>query len=521
MRDKIISIVFVFLLLLPLAVSILEEDKTISRDEKRRLSSFPKFSFGLDSLEKFPKKFEKYFEDHFGLRDAIIRTYNYTAWKVFRVSPSDFVIVGHNGWYFFNANGSVYDYMGIHHYNELTKKKVTSVLNNRKTWLNAIGAKYIFLPAPNKEMVYDEFLPFGIRIHKGKSKYDQIVNYLKAHHFKNVIDTKTLMINKKGEGELFHKTDSHWNDNGVYQVYLEIIKKMQPWFPEMEPIEKGKKAKWVDNFSGDLTMLMNLRGRVTERASVRNFKSVCKKIQKRSMLEVNRLPGLRSLPTRSLPIEYRCNQNQRTAIIIHDSFGLALLPYLEQHFGRLISIRFMNFEVAKPFIANVKPDIVIDLRVARNIEKALRPDPELEQWVLLKKFDLLEKTLLYVDALNIEAYIHKHNGIALSRKKRNVLSFKKKNAAISLDLDLNQQVNNPANIKLAIESAQMGVLSFCYQPQNLGVAFKQCQHRNVTSGNNTIFLRIHQTAPQGVFTISSKNPGKYILKELIVKIEDS
>ncbi len=239
------------------------------------------------------------------------------------------------------------------------------------------------------------------------------------------------------------------------------------------------------------------------------------------MLEVNRLPGLRSLPARSLPIEYRCNQNQRTAIIIHDSFGLALLPYLEQHFGRLISIQFMNFEVAKPFIAHVKPDVVIDLRVARNIEKALRPDPELEQWVLLKKFDLLENTLLHVDALNMEASIHKRNGVELSRKKGNCLNFKKKNAAISLNFDLNQQVNNPADVKLAIESAQKGALSFCYQPQSLGKAFKQCQHRNVTSGNNTIFLRIHQAAPQGVFTISSKNPGKYILKELTVKVEDS
>lgn len=93
---------------------------------------------------------------------------------------------------------------------------------------------------------------------------------------------------------------------------------------------------------------------------------------------VKELSEYKDLKTQWLPVTNECEQQEYTAMLIHDSFGTPLRAYLSQHFRKITYIHYMNFEDAKPLVVSERPDVVIDLRVARNLEKALRPDPELE-----------------------------------------------------------------------------------------------------------------------------------------------
>ncbi len=74
-----------------------------------------------------------------------------------------------------------------------------------------LGIRYLYLPIPNKEAVYEEHLALILRKNKGYDSYSQIVDHLRAGgRFTDFIDTKELLV-RKNEAQLYFRTDSHWN----------------------------------------------------------------------------------------------------------------------------------------------------------------------------------------------------------------------------------------------------------------------------------------------------------------------
>ena len=92
------------------------------------------------------------------------------------------------------------DYLGGRQLGPRKLKSIYYLLQDRKHWLNSIGAEYIFLPVPNKEMIYDEYLPAHIRQNKGVTIYQQILRHLREkERFQDYIDVEQVMLNKKEE----------------------------------------------------------------------------------------------------------------------------------------------------------------------------------------------------------------------------------------------------------------------------------------------------------------------------------
>ncbi|MEE4164877.1 MAG: hypothetical protein V2I35_02680, partial [Desulfocapsaceae bacterium] len=375
----LLSVIFVLSISLPMSISFFSENASVSQTEKRALAQFPEIRLSPALLQEFPAAFDSYIEDHFGFRERIVRTHNYLLVSLFGVSPSAFVIVGSNDWYFFNADGSINDYLGSMKIGSRRLENIYYLLQDRTFWLNSIGSQYLFLPVPNKEMIYDEYLPAQIRQHKGESNYERVLGYLEEkQHFQGYIDLKQVMLKAKDEGLLYLRTDSHWNHDGTFLAYREIISKMRFWYPDMIALEKSPERKTIYNFSGDLSILMNLRGLITEDAPDVVVDTTCEARQLKRMDSIRTIPKYRDLETHRLPVEGGCETRKYTAVVLHDSFGRFLEPYLSQQFARVIYINFLNFEDAKEIIERERPDIVIDQRVARNLLKAVRPDNELQ-----------------------------------------------------------------------------------------------------------------------------------------------
>ena len=390
----VVSMLFVIFIASPMLVSVTSDTKTVSKAEKRKLAQFPKLTFSSSLLNTFPKQFEDYVDDHFGFRSQIVKKHNYTLCKIFKVSPSNMVTIGSDNWYFFNGDAAMLDYLGKIKYTDEQLAKTSRLLEDREEWLASLGIKYLFLPIPNKEPIYEEHLPYALQANRGKSKYEQIVGFAKQHSsFKNYIDVQQLLLDHKSENQLYLKTDSHWNHDGAYIVYQEIIQRMQKWFPDITPLELNSEKAWVDNFSGDLTDLMNLHGLVTEKAPDINIIKNCETKKTARLTSIKKLAAYKDLPNARLPTTSGCEKKKYKVLFIHDSFGQFLRPYFSQQFETVIFVNFLNFEVAKTLIKLEKPDIVIDERVGRNLEQALIPDPELEQTVLKMKFDRLTNIL--------------------------------------------------------------------------------------------------------------------------------
>ena len=93
----IVSLLFTIAIFIPLIIGFFENDKVISEVEKRTLSQLPEVPQTSEEIKAFPQVFEKYYTDHFGLRELFINYYNLVKYRL-ADSPSEDVTIGKNGW---------------------------------------------------------------------------------------------------------------------------------------------------------------------------------------------------------------------------------------------------------------------------------------------------------------------------------------------------------------------------------------------------------------------------------------
>lgn len=80
MKHKIITFLFIIYIFIFSILGIITKDNQISTSERRKLSTFPEFTF----TNEYVTKLDKYLLDHFPLRDtfrSIKASYNYNVLK--------------------------------------------------------------------------------------------------------------------------------------------------------------------------------------------------------------------------------------------------------------------------------------------------------------------------------------------------------------------------------------------------------------------------------------------------------
>lgn len=523
--DVFVSLLFIVVLLLPLLFSLPNRNVAVSAVEKRKLAEFPDFPRSAAALKSFPKQFEAWYEDHFGFREAIVRAHNYTLLKIFGISPHDMVVAGSDGWYFFNADGAISDYLGRVRYNRKQLERIAWTLQNRSEWLRSLGIRYLYLPVPNKEAVYEEHLPLILRKNKGYDSYSQIVDHLRAGgRFTDFIDTKELLVSKKNEAQLYFRTDSHWNYDGSGLVYRAIVSRLQQWFPDIRPLEEKDGKEWEEGFSGDLAVLMNLGGLVTETAPALNILEECDPGALQPWTRLTELPEYADFPAHRLPVANGCREKRRKAIVIHDSFGLFLRPYLSQHFAAVVYVNTMNFEDARPLIERERPDVVLDLRVARSIDRSVLPDPELEQRLLPEKFAASGPAAIRIDQSNWQDFLYKSRKTAIRETARGLeLSFAGPGASVHLQFNNGRQPATPLLVRIQGTSKERQTMSLCSHLRgSRGELQRQvCEERKVQEGANQVFLRLYDPQPEEILELAAGGAGSFTLHSLEVRQESA
>ncbi|MBL4700771.1 MAG: hypothetical protein JKX85_05880 [Phycisphaeraceae bacterium] len=85
------------------------------------------------------------------------------------------------------------------------------LITSYKTYFNSIGCRFIFLPIPNKETIYWEWLDL-----KEQPKFFQNLTALLKENGIETVDTLKLFNVLKEDGTMpYHMDDSHWNQAGV------------------------------------------------------------------------------------------------------------------------------------------------------------------------------------------------------------------------------------------------------------------------------------------------------------------
>jgi hypothetical protein len=516
----LIAILFIGFIFTPPFLTLVKQDALISEFEKRQLAQLPEMKFNLPSLVKFPQQFEKYFNDHIGGRDQLISLHNTFNFRVLKKSPISSATVGEKDWLFFNADGELLDFMGLMQKDFATLEGYRYVLEDRRDWLAKFGVRYLFLPVPNKMMMYGEYLPLRVRQEKGVTIYDQFIDHMhKYSDFTDFLDLKAILLKAKEERQIYFRTDSHWNLDGSLVADQEIIHHLQQWFSQLQTLELSDLKRSEIYYRGDLAILMHIQGAIGEKASVLEVKDSCRnKLDRKLFGFINKNKKLAD-DARFLPEINGCKGKPLKALVIHDSFGIFLRPYLSEQFGQVIYMNYSNFTGMKEWIVQERPDVVIDQRVARNLPLALAQDQEIEKELVQEAFTRTEGACLHLDGDSAQSEIVNSHDLSVIKKSDGLL-INASGADPYLVYSGGKCLRNgEMSVHISLTSPQETEMQFYYtteEQQGFSSAFSRVLH--IQKGINELFFRIPRPGFAGQIRLDpGKVAGEYILHELIIK----
>jgi alginate O-acetyltransferase complex protein AlgJ len=331
-------------------------------DENRARAPRPGLTLRREVLAEYPRKFEVYFNDTFGLRDPLIRWNNLTRVSLLGISHSPKVEIGRRGWLYYLEEGAVKDLRRSHPLSLAELQRWAWSLEARRQWLASRGIRYLVLFAPNKHTIYPEYLPRRYDHVTPETRCDQIYKYLAEHTQLDLLDLREPLLKAKSRARLYHRRDTHWNDRGAFIGYREIMQRLSRWYPNLGPMPRSAfKLVEYARPNPDLSLMLGLGDVMPEvdYALVPRFG--------RRAHRADPGPGL-TPDDHPMPPPFAFESGDDSlprAVVFRDSFSIALIPLLAEHFSRSLYLWHCPFDPT--IIEREKPQVVIEEAVERRL----------------------------------------------------------------------------------------------------------------------------------------------------------
>ncbi len=354
-RDIALIVLFVLLIYLPFADIVLDIDRTPAPMEKRRYAEKPDFDWRWETFLCFPRQYEAYFNDHFGYRNWLIRNYNNFQVQWLGTVPSPDVIKGKSDWLFYSGDRTLEFCRATNPFTPEELDKWQGVIESRSEWLAQRGARYLVVIVPIKHTIYREYLP-GWLVQVGeKTRLDQLIEHMRANSDAEILDLRPALFKAKERVRVYHRTDTHWNEEGAFAAYREIMRKLSEWFPGVSAMpESGFKHDCVEGRGGDLAVMLSQQKSLKEE---RLYVRPKNKLRARKV-EPGEFHAKGPWTQETKPVVTECpGASIGRAVVFRDSLMNKLIPFLSEHFGRVVYLWHQEF--GPEAIEREKPDVVI------------------------------------------------------------------------------------------------------------------------------------------------------------------
>ena len=358
------SVVFIALFMtviwLPLLDSFLHLDPTPQQNEKRALVAFPELTPTAEGARQFFIGVEKYYGDHFGFRNWLVRRHNRWKRQWFQESPLPDVMQGQDGWYFFAGSNMIENVTGHTQFDDATLRDWRDLLESRRAWLAERGIAYLFVIPPDKHTVYPEYLPSWIKPAKSPTKLSQFLTYMKANSTVPIVDLRSVLIQSKERERVYQFTDTHWTPEGGFVTYQEVLRALAAQIPGIAPVDTEEFTRtYTTQPGGDLARLLG-QDNLVERDMVQlTPRSPLEGVATTTDTEI--YP--KAWPAMTEPMITVNPHASGTAILFRDSFAGSWQPFLSYHFNRTIYI--WDYQWNPALIEREKPQVVIDEMLER------------------------------------------------------------------------------------------------------------------------------------------------------------
>jgi alginate O-acetyltransferase complex protein AlgJ len=215
----------------------------------------------------------------------------------------------------------------------------------REDGLTRLGVPYLFAVAPIKERVYPRRLPKGASLHP-TTPAARLNELIRDARGTEAFDLLPPLIAARDHGELYQRTDVNWNQRGAFFAYRALFKEAAKRVTGLEPIEVEEAGfVAVPGFSGDLAdkpkvvlagdeLIPFAREISWEEEGIQEADAA--KLRSQRMPA----PGHLEVPGEPLPRVYEIAgddaQQLPRAVLLGDSCCLNLIPWLAEHFQRLV-----------------------------------------------------------------------------------------------------------------------------------------------------------------------------------------
>ena len=367
MKEKVRPILFAGIILFISVVNIISPTKVFSRKENRYLEGFPKLTYKTIMSGEFSSNFEKYSTDQFIGRDAWISLKTISDLAMFKKD---------NNRVYFGKDDYLFDVDEDINKEQFNKNmlSINKFLEKIKEYNENVGITALLVPT--KSQVLEEKLP----LHAPLMDENHIVEKIKSSLNDNInILNLTDTLKEHSKEDIYYKTDHHWTTKGAYYAYKHYLQQIGDTpLRESEFIKDiasdefyGTSYRKANFYRGEPDKIYSYIPKEPVKYTV-DYNGVSKeeglydnsfldKVDKYSYF----LGG--DKPLIEIDSEVR---NNKTIVIVKDSFANSMIPFLINHYEKIIIIdtRYFNGSISE-FIKEKDVDEVLLLYNIQNFAK--------------------------------------------------------------------------------------------------------------------------------------------------------
>lgn len=349
MKKNYLLYSFVRVIILFTIVSLISGDKEFSELENRKLKTNVKFTIKNFLDGSFQEDYESYINDQFPLRD------NWISLK----SMNEYILgkIENNGIIYGNDEELFEKFDSLDE--EKLKNNVGAINNFAETYYDKVSLMII----PSSYEIYKENLPMGSPIILQEELINKIYNF---STFSNNIDVmKELLDNKNSY--IYYKTDHHWTTYGAYLAYCKFIDSINGNKVNLENFKEVElpnfygtyysKAKPF-NIEPDIMTYYDFNNLTMEIVGDKIYDSIYD-YSKETLRDKYSLFLYGNNPLTI--IKNKDIKNNKKILVIKDSFGNSLVPFLTQNYEEVhvIDLRHFSSKLSSYLQENDFEDILI------------------------------------------------------------------------------------------------------------------------------------------------------------------
>jgi hypothetical protein len=309
--------------------------------ENRNASRWPA---GMAMSSDLLRNYQDFFGDRLGWRGNFIALRN-RIYDALGMSPNPLSRTGRDGWLLTTANSALLDRAGLMRFDDETIRRFRSQIDARVNFWRRRGTQYYLLLGPEKSSIYPEQL--GGFFPVNETAFEQAYRMHGADVFgPHFIDPRKVMQDDKRR-VTYYETDSHWNVLGARIAYRRLIDSIAADFPNVSAIPDDLYSVRLKVHKGDLVP----HGLEDSYAKLAPYiDPPAGGCGTRRELDAKDWPDLRLRVPSSVA---HCATGKLTALVVHDSFGAAMQPFLTRTFAKTVF-------AAMPVVGDVPGELVED-----------------------------------------------------------------------------------------------------------------------------------------------------------------